>query len=105
MPYEVKKAYLDAIRERYQKSTKSRKTLILNEFASVCGYERKYAIRITNNQVQPRRKKPGPVSKYDQIIDHVYELWNSMNRICSKKMIVAIPLWLPFYKSVTEAEK
>lgn len=104
MPYEVKRAYLDAIRERYQKSTKSMKTLILNEFTTVCGYERKYAIRILNNQIQPRRKKPGPVSKYDQILDHVYELWSSMNRICSKKMIVAIPLWLPFYKSVTEAE-
>lgn len=104
MPYEVKKAYLDAIRERYQKSTKSMKTLILSEFIAVCGYQRKYAIRILNNQVQPRQKKPGPVSKYEQITDHIYELWNSMNRICSKKMVVAIPLWLPFYKRVTEAE-
>jgi len=104
MPYEVKKAYLDAIRERYQKSTKSMKTLILDEFAAVCGYERKYAIRILNNQIQPRKKKPGPVSKYEQIVDHIYELWNLMNRICSKKMTVAIPLWLPFYKNVTDSE-
>lgn len=44
MPYEVKKEYLKAIRKRYQKSTKSMKTLILNEFSAVCGYERKYDI-------------------------------------------------------------
>lgn len=104
MPYEVKVAYLNAIRERYQKSTKSEKSLILNEFCQVCGFERKYAIRILNNQLQPRNKKPGPKSTYNQILDHIYELWNSMNRLCSKKMVVAIPLWLPYYKNVTEAE-
>lgn len=42
-------------------------------------------------------------SKYEEITDHIFELWNSMNRLCSKKMIAAIPLWLPFYKSITES--
>jgi hypothetical protein len=104
MPTKVKRIYLESIMERYKKSTKYKKGLILNEFCQVCGYERKYAIRILNGAIKPRFKKPGPASKYEQVIDHIYYLWNAMNRMCSKKMVKAFDDWLPFYKSATNDE-
>jgi hypothetical protein len=104
MPTKIKKAYLKAILERYKKSTKKKKSLILNEFCQVCGYERKYAIRILNGKVEPRSKKPGPASRYQQIVDHLYYLWNMMNQMCSKKMVIAFKDWLPFYKEATKSE-
>jgi hypothetical protein len=38
--------YLEAIRKRYRKSEKVKKQAILDEFCEVCGYNRKYAIRL-----------------------------------------------------------
>ncbi len=49
-----KRDYLKAIRERYRKASREEKSVILNEFCQMCGYNRKYAIRILN-----RRSKPG----------------------------------------------
>lgn len=45
MSRETIREYFNAIRGRYQKATKELKRLILNEFCSNTGYNRKYAIR------------------------------------------------------------
>lgn len=104
MPTKVKRIYLESIIERYKKSTKYKEGLILNEFCQGCGYERKYAIRILNGAIKPRFKKPGPASKYEHVVDHIYYLWNAMNKMCSKKMVKAFEDWLPFYKQATASE-
>ena len=41
-------AYLQAIQKRYRQSNRAAKQTILNEFCEVCGYARKYAIRLLN---------------------------------------------------------
>jgi hypothetical protein len=98
MPIQLKRVYLDTIRERYQFAPKKLKKLILDEFCTNCGYSRKYAIRILNGQVQPRMKKPGPRPIYDNTFTfHLHELWVAMGQICSKNMKAAMQLWLPFY--------
>ena len=43
-----RQVYLKAIRARYRRSRKKAKAAILDEFCSVCGYNRKYAIRLLN---------------------------------------------------------
>lgn len=101
MSTEAKREYLEAIRSRYQKSTKKQKGLILNEYILVCGYNRKYAIKILNGKLEPRSQKPGPKSRYSPLIDfQLIKLWDEMSRICSKQMKVAIPIWLPFMKGL-----
>jgi hypothetical protein len=103
MPIEMRRAYLEAIRERYSKSTKKDKGIILKEFCNVCDYSRKYAIRILRGQVQPRLHRPGPKSKYTVVVvGHLKTLWASMNKMCSKKMVMALPIWLPFYKDAND---
>ena len=99
MTTEMRRIYLETIRTRYRKSTRKEKTQILNEFCNVCGYERKYAIRILWGQVEPRSQRPGPKRTYShQVIPHLIYFWNAMNRCCSKKMKAALPLWMPFYR-------
>lgn len=99
MSLKTNKVYIDIIRERYHKSSKKGKTIILNEFCYDCGYSRKYAIKVLNAHHLVGSKKPGPAAKYDASVEqHLVILWRYMGKICSKKMKAAIPLWLPFYK-------
>jgi len=49
-----KNEYFKMIKPRYQLATKSEKESSLNEFCSVCGYNRKYAIRKLNKKFKPK---------------------------------------------------
>ncbi len=46
MSHDAKKQYLMRIRSRYSLASKFEKKKILDEFCTVCHYNRKYAIRI-----------------------------------------------------------
>jgi len=109
MSIKAKKEYLIAVRERYKKSSKKQKGLILDEFCQVCEYSRSYAIRILRGRITPRRLKPGRKPIYGpEVKKHLVNLWESCGRVCSKKLKAAIPLWLPFYKpsiELSEASK
>lgn len=99
MPIELRRAYLEEIRFRYRNSTKKKKGVILNEFCEVCGYTRKHAIKILKGRLSPRIQRPGPKSKYQRsdVFLALKEMWQLMNQMCSKKMVVAFKDWLPFY--------
>ncbi len=55
MSQKSKWEYLKAIHTRYRKVSKELRALILNEFCQVCGYHRKYAIRLLGG---PAPQKP-----------------------------------------------
>ncbi|MBL0109228.1 MAG: hypothetical protein IPP52_18615 [Ignavibacteria bacterium] len=64
MSKKSKKEYLQEIYARYKKSEKEEKQKILDEFCNVCGYNRKYAIRLLNQvplmDIVPVNKRAGP---------------------------------------------
>lgn len=96
-----KKEYLKAIRQRYRESRREEKTAILNEFCAVCGYNRKYAIRLLRRRTDAViKRKPGPASVYkdEAIIKALKRIWLASEQMCSKKLKAAIPLWLPSYQ-------
>ncbi len=94
----LRREYLRNIRKRYHRGTKKQRSLILDEFCKVCGFTRKHAIRLLNDDMSDQVRRPGPVRKYGEDVDkHLRCLWESMGRMCSKKMVAAMPLWLPFY--------
>jgi len=96
MGIQARKEYLKAIWQRYQKASRKEKSLILDEFSKNCGYSRKHAIRRLRAPHWSGRNKPGPKVRYDQNFVEVLEwLWVSMRRMCGKKMVKALPLWLP----------
>ena len=98
-----KREYLRTIQSRYKKASKTEKTIILDEFCLVCGYNRKYAIRLLNEKSQPKcfweMQKRGPKKRYDHpdLVKVLTKLWISTNLPCSKRLKTIIPLWLPYY--------
>lgn len=101
MPIEARREYLIAIIERYKKASRKQKSVILSEFCQVCGYHRKYAILILkgNPKKSTSSIKPGRKRKYDDnFILNLKEVWEATGRICSKKLVAAMPIWLKFFR-------
>lgn len=98
-----KKTYLDEIRTRYRRGCKELKTKILDEFCAVCNYHRKHAIRSLGapfRRLKPKAKKSGGISIYNNsyVLEPLIKIWLATDQMCSKKLKVALPLWLPFYE-------
>ena len=109
MGKQERKAYLEAIRARYRRASRIKKTTILDEFCAVCGYHRKYALRLLNAPFRRARKalaKPGPASRYDtpELVEALRAIWMASDQLCSKRLKAALPLWLPFYQPPLSAE-
>lgn len=100
MSLDEKKAYLKAIRGRYKQSNRKGKAQILNEFCAVCGYNRKYAIRILRRRSSKKHTKPGPPShyKYEGLMIALKAIWLATDQMCSKRLKVALYEWLPHYE-------
>ena len=101
-----KKAYYFAIKDRYLKATKKEKSIILNEFCHVCGYNKKYAIRLLN-KVEPKikfRKAPGKKKVYssEKLLEVLKVIWTASDFTCSKRLKAVISLWLPHYEITYE---
>ena len=97
-----RQAYLEAIRARYRRAKKAGKTAILNEFCAVCGYHRKYALRLLSAPFRRAKKpscKPGPISRYDtpELVGALRTIWLVSDQLCSRRLKAALPLWLPHY--------
>jgi len=102
MGYNERKAYLEEIRTRYRRACNQSKKKILDEFCTVCKYHRKHAIRLLKKPFRinkPTQKKRGSKSQYNYpiITKPLIKIWLATNQMCSKKLKVALPLWLPFY--------
>ena len=107
MSQKAKSEYLREIKPGYKRADKTEKQNILNEFCQICGYNRKYAVRLLNkkeeqNSKKKKSKKPGrPGSCSNPVILHFLKiLLRSTNMICSKRLQAVIPLWLPHYEEV-----
>jgi hypothetical protein len=95
-----KLAYLEAIKRRYRKSGRKQKSKILDEFCEVCGYNRKYAIRILKKRITKKKAKPGRKAWYEPklILLPLKAIWLATDQMCSKRLKVAIREWLPHYE-------
>jgi len=97
---ESRREYLAAIRLRYHEASRQEKTVILNEFCSVCEYHRKHALRLLNQREKKPKKSPGRKPLYDapELLTALKRIWLATDQMCSKKLVAAIPLWLPYYE-------
>ena len=100
---EARKAYLLAIKKRYREGDRATKKLILDEFCEVCGYARKYAIRILNESRKNRsrpKKSAGRKPQYDdpKLMAVLKKIWFASDQPCGKRFKAAIPVWLPYYE-------
>ena len=86
-----RRVYLQAIQKRYRQSDRATKQTILNEFCEVCGYARKYAIRLLNRKTQqaaPPAKRPGPKRKYrpEVLMEPLRRIWFASDQLCGKRL-------------------
>jgi len=98
MSHQLKREYLNSIRERYKNSNRGKKSLILDEFCSVCGYARKYAIAILNGRIEPiERLARGRHVKYTtEVVFHLTRLWRAMGMPGSTKFRAALVEWIKY---------
>ena len=99
-----KREYLAAIRQRYFQASREEKGAILQEFCAVCCYHRKHAIRLLNQRKRGPGKRPGrkPVYRSPELLTALKRIWLVTDQMCSKRLVAAIPLWLPFYEKAYE---
>ena len=84
-----RQAYLKAIRTRYRRARKKAKVTILDEFCSVCGYNRKYAIRLLNQRVKAGKRRctgPKPIYASSEFLMALKRIWFASDQMCSKKL-------------------
>lgn len=92
---------LAVYRRRYQGRGTEGKGRLLDEFCEHYGYERKYAIKLLGGAVAPliiKDSPPGPEPKYQAILEMVEQVWTSAEQLCGKRLVEALPLWLPYYE-------
>jgi len=100
--------YYKTVKKRYRYSDKKTKSLVLDEFCEVCGYNRKYAIRKLNTRKRNHRtKRPGRPRQYKDpiLLKVLFNLWEKQNLPCSKRLQASLPLWLPYYTDRRLSEK
>jgi hypothetical protein len=92
---------LELLRARYQGRGKEGKTRLLDEFCEHYGYERKYAIkrlRAPSAAFRVKHSPPGPEPKYEAVSEVITEVWKAAEQLCGKRLVRALPLWLPHYE-------
>lgn len=95
--------YLQSIFGRYRKAKVAEKGQILDEFCKVCGYNRKYAIRVLNGppppkKPVPRKSTPRAPTYSPRLLRVLREVWETANYPWSTRLKALVPLWLPWIR-------
>src|SRR5690242_10736703 len=99
MSLQSRREYLAKIRGRYGRAGRRHKSLILEELCANCGYHRKHALRLVNGKERAAKERPGPKPVYDEeVVQVLKHVWLESDQLCSKRLVAALPLWLPFLK-------
>ena len=96
-----RKEQLDVYRRRYQGRGMEGKSRLLDDFCEHYGYERKYAIKLlggTVKAVNAKQSPPGLEPRYHPIMEVVEHVWTAAEQLCGKRLVRALPLWLPHYE-------
>lgn len=101
MSFRIEKGLkLRRLQIKYQRISRKQKTKLLNELGGIYNLNRKYLIRLLNrksNQSQ-KRKGPKPIYNTEAILPVLRIIWLATDQLCSKRLKVAMNLWLPFYE-------
>lgn len=99
MGTDARRQYLEAIRARYHNAGRQHRSRILDEFCHVCGYHRKYAIRLLHSTPGQRRRRRGRRPLYDAMVTALLkEIWLATDQLCAQRLHAALPIWLPAYE-------
>ena len=86
--------YAEAVRGRYFRGSKKRKTEMLNEFVATTGLHRKAAIRLLNRRSRPPGRKRGggrPPLYGLEVMAALKVAWEATDSLCSKRLQPFLP--------------
>jgi hypothetical protein len=103
MARQSKREYWRSIHKRYHQATRKEKTVILEEFCKVCGYNRKYAIWLLSRPLSHGTARRRAVSRRSvtygkATITVLAKVWEASGYLCSQRLKAALPQWLPWVK-------
>jgi len=102
MARQSKREYLRSIYQRYRRARRAQKTAMLEEFCKVCGYNRKYAIWLLSHPlpkaVGPRRTTSRSPTYSKAMVGILAKVWQACGYLCSQRLKVALPHWLPWIR-------
>jgi len=95
--------YLRTIHPRYRKADRQQRRLILDEFCSNCGYNRKYAIRLLSGPPPGKRppqarRRRAPRRYGPQLVSVLAAVWEAAGFPWSRRLKALLPLWLPWIR-------
>jgi hypothetical protein len=85
---EARRELIEAVRERYRKAGRTEKNQILDEFAELAGYHRKYAIRVLRSERRTRipSQRSERRAYHEAVITALTIIWEAADRICGKRL-------------------
>lgn len=100
------KEYVEAIKGRYRKGTKSEKSKILDEFTKATGLHRKAAIRLLNRgSPVSKRKRCGRPRQYGgAVVEALRAVWEASDRLCSKRLHPFLPEFIRVLQKCGESQ-
>ena len=96
-----RKEQLERLRGRYEQRNREGKGRLLDEFCEQYGYGRKYAIKLLGvgpGAQTAKHSPPGPEPKYEAVSEVITQVWKAAEQLCGKRLVRALPLWLPHYE-------
>lgn len=87
---------------KYRRAGTEYRRKLVEELCSVCGYERKYAIKVLNgNRPGPRgQRRGGGARLYGEDVERVVvAIWKLGDYPCGKRLVAMMPLWMPAYEA------
>jgi hypothetical protein len=99
-----KSEYLKTMRERYgRRRARRARGVLIEEVCTVCGYERKYAIKVLSGIRNGAlgRRRGGPRRRYEPEADTpvLKAIWLAGEQPCGKRLKAMIAIWLPHYEA------
>lgn len=90
------------MRERYVRRGREARSKLIDEVIELCGYNRKYAIKLLNGKLpiaEGKRRSGGPRKRYGEEERAVLkQIWLTAEQPCGKRLKAAIAPWLPHYE-------
>jgi hypothetical protein len=86
-------------RQRYLRRNKDGKARLLDELCEQYDYSRKHAIKLLGGGLPPPsgRSPSGAPPRYQPIHAALQHIWQAAEQPCGKRLVAALPLWLPHY--------
>ena len=107
MSAKSRKEVLEQARQRYGKRGREGRRRLLDEVCELCGYERKYAIKVLRGKRaiigSSGRKRGGSQAIYGVAEREVIKaIWLAAEQPCGKRLKAALQVWLPHYEKRKE---